>query len=327
MSKVFFSKKLNNIDSNLNSTIKDYFDKDFPVFIKIHFGEPGNVAALTVGDIKPIVEFLQVNWYETVLIDTPVAYPSPRNSVSWYTQVTQDLWYDKISKCLISDNFIKVKMKNFTSKVCKELVEAKNVLVISHVKWHQCAWFGWAIKNLWMWGLMKDTKIAIHGWAHPTWVLECRGCWRCSKACPAWAIKMVNWKEDINLNKCRGCSICQLVCPYGCLKPKVALFDDLLAQWACSCINWFHKQFYINFIIRVAKKCDCEKDCWWIIAHDEWILYSENPIAIDAASLDIINKNNWRNVFKDVNIKDPYLQINFAEKYCNFKKEYDLIDL
>ncbi|MFZ5341453.1 MAG: hypothetical protein ACOZBL_02625 [Patescibacteria group bacterium] len=61
MSKVFFSKKLNNIDSNLNSTIKDYFDKDFPVFIKIHFGEPGNVAALTVGDIKPIVEFLQVN--------------------------------------------------------------------------------------------------------------------------------------------------------------------------------------------------------------------------------------------------------------------------
>ncbi|MFZ5341452.1 MAG: 4Fe-4S binding protein [Patescibacteria group bacterium] len=34
----------------------------------------------------------------------------------------------------------------------------------------------------------------------------------------------------MNLNKCRGCSICQLVCPYGCLKPKVALFDDLLAQ-------------------------------------------------------------------------------------------------
>lgn len=326
MSKIYHSKDLSWVPNVFKQKFKKHFDKNFPIYIKVHFGEPWNNAAFKPNDIEPIVRSLQDLGYETILIDTPVAYPSPRNNVKWYMQVTKDLGYDKISTCLISDNFVKVKTKNFTSKVCKELYESQNVLVLSHVKGHLCAGFWWAIKNLWMWGLMKDTKIAIHDWAKPVFALECKGCGRCSQACPAWAIKMVDGKAKIDLNKCRGCSICQLVCPYSCLKPKVALFDDLLAQWACSVINGFKNQLYINYLIKISKKCDCDRECGPILSQDLWVLFSENPVAIDMASVDLINKHNWRNLFKESNIKDPYLQIECAEKYCNFKKDYEICE-
>lgn len=327
MSKVYFAKDISKLGNSSEKLLKEVFPDGSGVTIKIHFGEPGNENAFTPEDIKPIIDVLKKRGIEVTLVDTPVAYNSPRKTVEGYEKIAKERGYEKLGSVVISRKFVDVKVKDFTAPVSKELFDAENVLVISHVKGHSCAGFGGAIKNLGMGGLSPVGKSKIHDLCKPE--IEdncCEACGSCVKLCPAGAIKIVNGEAKPDHNVCWGCSICEILCP--CLKPKVALFDDLLAQGACAVVNSFKgAQYYVNFIFRVSKECDCDAHTSGEIAKDVGILFSDNPVAVDKASVDLINKNEGRDVFKETHHKDPMLQIDFASKYCKFEKEYEVVEV
>lgn len=304
------------------SIFKEFYGENEDILIKIHFGEPGNKTAFFPKDIEPIINALKSLGLRPTLIDTPVAYNSPRNTVAGYEKVVRDRGYDKLAPFIISDNFIEVKTKDLNAKVCKELTEAKNVLTISHVKGHESAGFGGAIKNFGMGGILPDSKRDVHGLCKPIFREDtCTGCGTCARLCPAQAIEILNMKARVDLGKCCGCSICQINCPTHSLNPKVAIFDDLLAQGAAACINNLPKNsYYLNFIQNITKYCDCESDPGEILAPDCGVLFSDNPIAIDQASIDIIGKE----IFENSNHKDPTLQIKYAESYTKFTTDYQL---
>jgi hypothetical protein len=340
--KVYYQKSFDpkKVKSNLLTILKDRFVKDKDIYVKMHFGEPGNEAAFRPEDVRPIVEALEELDLHPILIDTPVKYDSPRNNVEGHSKVVKDKGYHKISDFLISDDYVEVKMKDLTVEVCKELAEAENVLVLSHVKGHPCSGFGGAIKNLGMGGVSPKSKGDEHDMSKPEWTKECHGCRTCAKLCPAGAITMkplkklkkipgkqkpVTQKAVIDLDKCYGCSICEIACPHDCLAPRKAIFDDLLAQGASACIKRMPKNtFYINWIKNIAKHCDCAGDCGGIIGEDVGLVYSENPLAIDEASVDLVEEKNGENVFKKANYKDPKLQIVYAAENLNFKPDYEL---
>lgn len=302
-----------------------FYPKDQEILIKIHFGEPGNKTALFPKDVAPVIAALKSLGLKPTFIDTPVAYDSPRNNVAGYEQVVRDRGFDKLAPFIISDHFVEIKTKDFIAHVCKELTEAKNLLVISHVKGHECAGFGGAIKNFGMGGLMPESKKDIHGLCKPVSTEStCTGCGTCARLCPAHAIEIVNNKAQVDLSKCLGCSICQINCPTKSLTPKKALFDDLLAQGAAACINNLPKNsYYINFIQNITKSCDCEVDSGEILAPDRGVLFSDNPVAIDQASIDIIGKE----IFENSNHKDPTLQIKYTQEYTKFTADYQLENL
>jgi len=328
MSKVYFLKNFGELDDQTKEILNGFYPVHSKVLIKIHFGEPGNEFAFTSDDIKPIVRAMKLLALDPVFIDSPVAYHSPRNSVREYEKVVKEKGYDKLAPFIISNNGKKVKTKDFTAEVCQELIEAENVLVISHVKGHALSGFGGAIKNLGMGGVTKETKSIEHALAKPKFISECRGCGICAKLCPASAIKMVGNKAELNLSDCWGCSICQIACPYQCLAPEKAHFDDLLAQAAGAVINNLSKKtFYINFIKNITQWCDCEKDPHGLISKDIGIMFSDNPVAIDKASVDIINEFNGKDLFKEVNKKDPLSHIKFASKYTGKELNYELISI
>jgi hypothetical protein len=136
---------------------------------------------------------------------------------------------------------------------------------------------------------------------------------------------MKDGKAEINLNNCAGCSICEIECPYNCLAPEKAIFDDLLAQGASAVINNFpSKVFYINFITNISKNCDCDPNSGEIISQDIGILFSENPVAIDKASVDLVNNLNNKDIFKEVHHKDPILHLKFASEYTKKELDYQL---
>ena len=55
------------------------------------------------------------------------------------------------------------------------------------------------------------------------------------------------------------------------------------------------------------------------------IMASSDPVAIDAASIDLINEaNDGKNVFMESNHKDPLLQVDFAAEYTGKSKGYIL---
>lgn len=312
--------------SQLETVCKNIFSKFYPkdqeILIKIHFGEPGNKTALFPKDVAPIIAALKSLGLKPTFIDTLVNYDSPRNNVAGYQQVVRDRGFDKLAPFIISDHFVEIKTKDFMAHVCQELVEAKNLLVISHVKGHPFSGFGGAIKNLGMGGLMPESKKDIHGLCKPQLsAATCTACGSCARLCPAGAIKMVDNHPQINLDGCWGCSICEVSCPTQSLHPQFALFDDLLAQGAAACINNLPKNtFYINFIQNITKLCDCNSDSGEIIAPDAGILFSDNPVAIDQASVDLVGKN----IFEIVNHKDPTLQIKYTQSYTKFTTDYQL---
>jgi hypothetical protein len=328
MSRVYFLKDFERLGSTTKNLIQNFYQAGSEVLVKIHFGEPGNKFAFTPADVKPIIDAVKSLGLEPVFIDTPVNYSSPRNSVEGYGRVVKKKGFDRLARFIISNNGVEVATKDFTARVCRELVEAKNVLVISHVKGHACVGFGGAIKNLGMGGVTKETKGIEHTLCKPKFVSECRGCGVCASFCPAGAIKIVGGKAKIDLGACWGCSICQLACPYKCLAPKKATFDDLLAQGAAAVINNLpQKSFYINFIKNVTKSCDCGSSPGPVISKDIGILFSDNPVAIDKASVDLVNKLNGKDLFKEVNHKDPLLHVRFASKYTRKELGYELISI
>ena len=325
MTKVNYLPDKSKLESQSLDILKSFYPKNEDILIKIHFGEPGNKTALFPKDVAPIISALKSLGLKPTFIDTPVAYNSPRSSVTGYEQAVRNRGYDQLAPFIISDRFVNVKTKDITVQVCKELTEAKNLLVISHVKGHECAGFGGAIKNFGMGGVMAKSKQDIHHLCQPILTSStCTGCGTCARLCPAHAIDIVDNKAQINLEKCWGCSICEIACPTQSLKPKVATFDDLLAQGAAACINNLpQNSYYINFIQNITKSCDCESDSGEILAPDRGVLFSDNPVAIDQASIDLIGKE----IFENSNHKDPTLQIKFTQDYTKFTTEYQLEEL
>jgi uncharacterized protein len=328
MDKVYFSKDFDKLNDASLKLLKDIFIPDSDILVKIHFGEGGNKTALFPKDVEPIVSALKTLGLRPTLIDTPARYNSPRGTVEGYEAIIRERGYDRLAPYLVSNNSIKVQTKDMSVGVCKELTEAKGVLVVSHVKGHRCSGFGGAIKNLGMGGVSKESKADEHTLDQPVFAADCKACGICIKSCPFNAIELEGSSVKFDYQKCGGCSICILKCPNKCLKPRKAIFDDLLAQGASACINNFPKNvYYISLIKRITLLCDCPKDSGPIIAPDMGVLFSDNPVAIDKAVLDLINESNKRNVFLEENHKDPYLHVKYAAEYINKSWDYELINL
>lgn len=326
--------------------------------IKIHFGERGSDAYINPVFVRQVVEKIKECGGKPFLTDSNTLYSGSRSNAVDHLTTAVEHGFDYavtgapliIADGLLSKDSVEVEInKNHFKKVkiSGSIYYADSMIVMSHFKGHEEAGFGGAIKNLAMGCAPAAGKQQQHSTIKPDVKAgKCIGCGRCRSVCPASAITVENNKSKIDHKLCLGCGECLTVCPVKAIAPKwesdIEPFIERLTEYAYGAIkNKGGKVGFISFLTNITPDCDCTPWSDMPIVPDIGILASSDPVAIDAASFDIVNKetgfkgsllscnyNPGEDKFKGVHPDtNGYLQISYGDKIGLGSKEYILKEI
>ena len=349
MSQVFFlpikeTARLSELATTAGLT-KTLQPEDF-VAVKIHFGEAGNIGFIKPHLVKPVVELIKTQKAVPFLTDASTIYKGQRSDAVRHSVIAAEHGFN-LENCgapvVIADGLrgnsfvpVEIKQKHFQEvKIAHDIYYADSLVAISHFKGHELSGFGGALKNLGMGCGAKAGKYEMHNNVLPVVDQDkCRGCQMCTRWCPAEAIDLTSGKAVINPEICIGCADCILSCPYHAVSIKwnesFTNVQEKIVEYAAGVLaNKKNKGFYFNFINFLTPQCDCYPtgDSKPLLK-DIGITASLDPVSIDQASVDLVNKTAGRDLFREVypNI-DWSDQLQYAEKLGLGERKYELIEL
>ena len=328
MKKVVFFTDITKLPHALTFfSLESFAGKQVPV--KLHMGEKKNPYFVKPELVKDIVVELKKAHAEPFLFDTTVAYHGSRYTKTDYQRLATLHGFTKKNvgcDVIIDDTGIPTIIEGRTYDVADHIKHATHIFALSHVKGHIQTGMGGAIKNFGMGGVTKETKIRIHDSSYPVYEKDaCTYCGICMDACPFAAIDVNGDEWKYNEKKCFGCGACVDACPSQALSFQDADLQYLLACSTKACLEG-KTVLYLNELKRIAKGCDCDPNAGPIICPDIGYLVSDDPVAIDKASLDLIHKVK-ENVFFTVNKIDPLKQITYAEQIGVGSSDYEMIEV
>jgi len=323
--------------------------------IKLHFGERGNDGYISPVYVREVVEKVKACGGKPFLTDTNTLYLGNRsNAVDHITTAILHGFDFAVTGApvIIADGLfgknvaqVKIEKKHFTTvSIAGDIVLSDSMIVMSHFKGHTVAGFGGAIKNLAMGCAPPEGKRAQHN-ARPFAITDrCSGCGTCAEVCPKTAITIEQKKSVIDRESCIGCFECMHVCPEHAIdidwETEIPVFMERMVEYAYGAVQAKKgKVGYMNFLIRITPDCDCFPFSDTPIVPDIGILASKDPVAIDAASYDLVNQqtgftdslltthhHKGEDKFKGVHAQtDGYHQVRYAEEIGMGSSTYDLI--
>lgn len=340
MSEVYF-KKINSYEdtTEINKAVLELYKQINPNFvgslaIKVHFGESNNKTFISPKNYEQLITYLKLNRCQPVYIETNVLYKSKRTNKETHIELAREHGFTNLPIVIADGNageeFVEVEInkKHFSKcKLGKAYKDYKQFIIITHFKGHKLAGFGGSIKNLAMGFATRAGKLDMHSNSKPIInPLKCKRCKLCEENCPVDAIT-IGLIPKIDSKKCIGCAKCIAICPHrACTVNWVSTlpgtFEEKLCEYAFSAtkINEDAKFVYINFLLNITDNCDCMSSTK-IIAKDIGILISTDPLAIDKACYDLLNKSENKKVFRGEKT------IEYAENISLGKKEYVLKEI
>lgn len=317
-------------------------EKDL-VAVKTHFGEEG-----TEGYVRPVYfsmmgEILKKKGASPFLTDTSTLYRGRRSNAVDHIHMALDHGFTTentslpiiMSDGLMGDEEIEIKIPGkIYDKVgiASLIVRSQSLIVVSHFTGHMLSGFGATLKNLGMGCSSRKGKLGQHSTAKPSIKKnKCTGCSECIKWCPQDAIAIEDNIAAINKNFCIGCGECYAVCRFDAVtynwsetyeKLQQKMVEHALGVMECK----KGKVIFFNFLNRITKDCDCMKGFQKVVP-DIGVLISYDPVAIDAASIDLVEKqcgDNWSQLSYNI----PYrIQIEYASQIGFGNPDYELIEM
>lgn len=243
---------------------------------------------------------------------------------------------------------VPIKYRSFkTALISREILNSEAMIVFSHVKGHGAAGFGGAGKNIAMGCIPGETRREIHRleggieWHRK----KCIYCKKCIEACPNKANRFIRGGAyKIFFHNCTFCQHCILACPTKALVLTGERFHDfqkglaLVAQRVIEHIG-AERMLYLNQLMNITMVCDCWGFSMASLVPDIGILASRDIVAIERASLDLINKARpfnpdgliigkklrpGKHLFQKIHGKDPYVMSDIMAGMKLGQKKYRL---
>jgi uncharacterized Fe-S center protein len=326
--------------------------------IKIHFGEMGNAAFIRPIYLRKIVAAVKMAGGIPFLTDSNTLYAGSRSDAPHHliTAIQNGFAYAVVEAPLViadglrgkSEMAVDVLGKHFESVyIGSEIVAADAYISVAHFKGHELSGFGGAIKNTGMGSASRKGKLAMHSTVSPQVKAEnCIACEACVDHCSQKALMVIDEKAVVDEDKCIGCGECILICPNSAIEIKwdkeIPTFLEGLVEYTAGVLkNKAGKALFVNFIADVSPACDCYPANDAPIVKNIGVTASQDPVALDQASVDLINAepalsntkltvntepggDKFRGLYPEV---DWSLQLAYAEKIGLGSRTYELVRL
>lgn len=340
--------------------LSNYFEKDEWVAVKTHFGSDGAHRIVRPVFLRKVVDSLKTIGAKPFVTDTvrikgldylEVANQNGINHLSVGAPVV-------IADGLYGNDNIMVKAGNILGEiaVASLIYDVPAMMVCSHVKGHINAGYAGAIKNIAMGAVSgshrhcgwKCGRGAMHAIGEGKFIWDedkCAFCYQCEDVCPLDCINFKDNRFNYYDERCWRCGRCTRVCPEGALvlPGDDELFMKSLSEAAKAVLSTFkpNKVVYINFLTEIQPECDCMPAAEVPVIQDLGILISDDIVAVEQASIDMLLKENplpsslaedekikeGEDVLFSLNKKPYLLQVEEAERLGMGSRRYELVEL
>lgn len=280
------------------------FDNKY-VAIKMHFGEPGNLAFLRPNWAKTVADFVKERGGKPFLTDCNTLYVGGRkNGLDHLDTAMLNGFNPMTTGCqvIIADGIkgndeVEVPVEGGeyvkNAKIGRAVMDADVFISLTHFKGHESAGFGGTLKNIGMGCGSRAGKMEQHNAGKPHVVQKhCVGCKMCTKICAHDAISVQDRKAAIDHSKCVGCGRCIAVCARNAITVN---FDEShtnlsrkMSEYAKAVVDG-RPCFHISLIIDVSPNCDCHAENDAAIVPNVGMFASFDPVALDMACVDAVN--------------------------------------
>lgn len=363
--KVYFTDLRTSFERNLFKKLHDLLEAAdigkviFPnklVALKLHFGEEGVTATIKPTLVRRVVEWVRERGGRPFLTDTNTLYVGSRSDSVMHIETALKNGYGYLTTgapIIIGDGLRGSSFKEveIDQKHCKQIQIAEalfytdSIIFLSHFKGHEVTGFGGAIKNMAMGCSPKKGKLIMHSRVVPYVDKErCNGCGTCVEWCPRQAISLHS-KARIDDKLCIGCCECVGVCPQKAIRivwnEESKNVQQKLVEYAYGIVKAKENLAYLNFLMDITPLCDCYPSSDSPIVPDIGILASLDPVAIDQASVDLVNsqigltnsalseafesgEDKFRSLNPNINWE---VQLEYAEKLGLGNRRYELVKI
>lgn len=301
----------NNLLDKLRQLIKragmDKIDFDGKyVAIKMHFGEPGNLAFLRPNWAKVVGDEVKKCGGKPFLTDSNTLYVGGRKNALDHLSAAEENGFSTVSTgmhVIIADGLkgtdeavVKIDGNSVKeAKIGRAIADSDIIISLSHFKGHESTGFGGALKNIGMGSGSRAGKMEMHAFGKPVADEEkCIGCRKCAKVC-AHSAPVFNEKGKCRIDheKCVGCGRCIGVCPKDAIREGESNSHEELQRRMmeyAKAVLLEKENFHISIAIDISPNCDCHSENDLAIVPNIGIFASFDPVAIDQAAADMVNK-------------------------------------
>ena len=276
------------------------------VAIKMHFGEPGNLAFLRPNYAKAVADVVKELGGKPFLTDCNTLYVGGRKNALDHLDSANLNGFNSITtgcQILIADGLkgtdeelVPVAGGEYVkeAKIGRAIMDADIFISLSHFKGHEATGLGGTLKNIGMGCGSRAGKMEMHSAGKPHVDQDlCIGCKQCAKICAHGAPQFEDKKAFIDHNKCVGCGRCIGVCPKDAVLPASDESNDILnckiAEYTKAVIDG-RPNFHISLVIDVSPYCDCHAENDAAIVPNVGMFASFDPVALDLACAEAVNK-------------------------------------